>query len=245
MSGSSRAAPRWRSAFATRSAASPSSRARASTGGSARSSDGSRTERARAPEAASIRRRPALERVRAARASNREPAPDRAGRAPPRRRPERDHRRDRGGQDGARPLARPACWAAGRDRRSSGPAPRRPGSRGCSRCPTASSTNPSLPRSPSGFPRAPTRWSSGRRVGASGRTSAFVGGRAASAADLQSLGGRLLAFYGQHEHRRLTLACRPTRDPRRLRRAQARRRPATSTRRRTLRYRRSRGSWRT
>ena len=45
----------------------------------------------------------------------------------------------------------------------------------------------------------------GRRVGASGRTSAFVGGRAALAADLQSLGGRLLAFYGQHEHRRLTL----------------------------------------
>ena len=46
----------------------------------------------------------------------------------------------------------------------------------------------------------------GRRVGASGRTSAFVGGRSASAADLQALGGRLLAFYGQHEHRRLTLA---------------------------------------
>ncbi len=46
----------------------------------------------------------------------------------------------------------------------------------------------------------------GRRIGASGRTSAFVGGRSASAADLQALGGRLLAFYGQHEHRRLTLA---------------------------------------
>ena len=46
----------------------------------------------------------------------------------------------------------------------------------------------------------------GRRVGASGRTSAFVQGRSASAADLQSLGARLLAFYGQHEHRRLTLA---------------------------------------
>jgi DNA repair protein RecN (Recombination protein N) len=45
----------------------------------------------------------------------------------------------------------------------------------------------------------------GRRVGASGRTSAFVGGRAASAADLRALGSRLLAFYGQHEHRRLTL----------------------------------------
>jgi DNA repair protein RecN (Recombination protein N) len=46
----------------------------------------------------------------------------------------------------------------------------------------------------------------GRRVSASGRTSAFVAGRSASAADLQALGGRLLAFYGQHEHRRLALA---------------------------------------
>jgi DNA repair protein RecN (Recombination protein N) len=46
----------------------------------------------------------------------------------------------------------------------------------------------------------------GRRVGASGRTSAFVAGRSASAADLQTLGVRLLAFYGQHEHRKLTLA---------------------------------------
>jgi DNA repair protein RecN (Recombination protein N) len=46
----------------------------------------------------------------------------------------------------------------------------------------------------------------GRRVSASGRTSAFVGGRAASAADLKLLGGRLLAFYGQHEHRKLTLS---------------------------------------
>ena len=46
----------------------------------------------------------------------------------------------------------------------------------------------------------------GRRIGGSGRTSAFVAGRAASAADLQALGARLLAFYGQHEHRRLTLA---------------------------------------
>jgi DNA repair protein RecN (Recombination protein N) len=46
----------------------------------------------------------------------------------------------------------------------------------------------------------------GRRVSAAGRTSAFVGGRAASAADLGALGARLLAFYGQHEHRKLTLA---------------------------------------
>jgi DNA repair protein RecN (Recombination protein N) len=46
----------------------------------------------------------------------------------------------------------------------------------------------------------------GRRVSAGGRTSAFVAGRAASAADLKLLGGRLLAFFGQHEHRRLTIS---------------------------------------
>jgi DNA repair protein RecN (Recombination protein N) len=46
----------------------------------------------------------------------------------------------------------------------------------------------------------------GRRVGAEGRTRAFVQGRAASAADLSELGGRLLSFYGQHEHRKLTLS---------------------------------------
>jgi DNA repair protein RecN (Recombination protein N) len=46
----------------------------------------------------------------------------------------------------------------------------------------------------------------GRRVSAGGRTSAFVAGRAASASDLKLLGGRLLAFYGQHEHRKLTIA---------------------------------------
>jgi DNA repair protein RecN (Recombination protein N) len=46
----------------------------------------------------------------------------------------------------------------------------------------------------------------GRRVSATGRTSAFIGGRSASAPDLQALGPRLLAFYGQHEHRKLTLS---------------------------------------
>jgi DNA repair protein RecN (Recombination protein N) len=46
----------------------------------------------------------------------------------------------------------------------------------------------------------------GRRIAASGRTSAFVQGRFASAGDLRALGPELLAFYGQHEHRRLVLA---------------------------------------
>ncbi|MCB0875624.1 MAG: DNA repair protein RecN [Solirubrobacterales bacterium] len=45
-----------------------------------------------------------------------------------------------------------------------------------------------------------------RRVsGESGRSSAFIAGRSASAADLRLLGSRLFAFYGQHEHRKLTL----------------------------------------
>jgi DNA repair protein RecN (Recombination protein N) len=46
----------------------------------------------------------------------------------------------------------------------------------------------------------------GRRVGSDGRTRAFVQGRSASAADLRELGARLISFYGQHEHRKLTIA---------------------------------------
>jgi len=45
-----------------------------------------------------------------------------------------------------------------------------------------------------------------RRVGSEGRSRAFVQGRSASAADLRELGGALVAFFGQHEHRRLTVA---------------------------------------
>jgi DNA repair protein RecN (Recombination protein N) len=46
----------------------------------------------------------------------------------------------------------------------------------------------------------------GRRISSAGRTSAFVQRRSASAADLRALGPRLLAFYGQHEHRKLVLS---------------------------------------
>jgi DNA repair protein RecN (Recombination protein N) len=45
-----------------------------------------------------------------------------------------------------------------------------------------------------------------RRVWPDGRTRAYVCGRAATQADLQELGGAMLAFYGQHEHRKLTLS---------------------------------------
>src|SRR5918999_5644589 len=43
-----------------------------------------------------------------------------------------------------------------------------------------------------------------RRVSAEGRTRAYLGGRSVTAADLRDVGGSLLSFYGQHEHRRLT-----------------------------------------
>src|SRR4051794_26463098 len=49
----------------------------------------------------------------------------------------------------------------------------------------------------------------GRRVSAGGRTSAFVAGRAATAADLKLLGGRPLAVFGPHEHPRPTLSSAP------------------------------------
>jgi len=45
-----------------------------------------------------------------------------------------------------------------------------------------------------------------RRVGTGGRTRAFVNGRSVTVGDLRELGVRLLTFYGQHEHRKLTLA---------------------------------------
>jgi DNA repair protein RecN (Recombination protein N) len=45
-----------------------------------------------------------------------------------------------------------------------------------------------------------------RRVGAEGRTRALLNGRTIGVADLRDIAGGLISFYGQHEHRRLTLA---------------------------------------
>jgi len=45
-----------------------------------------------------------------------------------------------------------------------------------------------------------------RRVTAEGRSRAWVNGRSASVGDLRAAAEPLLAFYGQHEHRRLTVA---------------------------------------
>jgi DNA repair protein RecN (Recombination protein N) len=67
-------------------------------------------------------------------------------------------------------------------------------------------TDPELAEMRARLPEAADEIVLGRRIASSGRTSAFVQGRSASAGDLRALGSRLLAFYGQHEHRRLGLA---------------------------------------
>ncbi len=45
-----------------------------------------------------------------------------------------------------------------------------------------------------------------RRVGADGRTRAYLGGRSIPVGELRELAAGVLSFYGQHEHRRLMLA---------------------------------------
>jgi DNA repair protein RecN (Recombination protein N) len=45
-----------------------------------------------------------------------------------------------------------------------------------------------------------------RRVSAEGRTRAYMNGRSVPVADLREAAEGLIAFYGQHEHRKLTLA---------------------------------------
>jgi DNA repair protein RecN (Recombination protein N) len=46
----------------------------------------------------------------------------------------------------------------------------------------------------------------GRRVSAAGRSRAFLNGRTATIDDLRELGRHFVAFYGQHEHRKLTVS---------------------------------------
>ncbi len=45
-----------------------------------------------------------------------------------------------------------------------------------------------------------------RRVSAEGRSRAAINGRSCAVADLRDVAAELIAFYGQHEHRKLTLA---------------------------------------
>src|SRR3954447_4007197 len=91
------------------------------------------------------------------------------------------------------------------------PAVGRPGAReayveGVFELPDGLREDPELARIAERLPEDAAELVIGRRVSEAGRTSAFIGGRSASAPDLQALGSRLLAFYGQHEHRKLTLS---------------------------------------
>ncbi len=65
-----------------------------------------------------------------------------------------------------------------------------------------------LPGAPpeEGDGNAPWTIALARRVGADGRTRAYLNGRSLALADLRELGALLISFYGQHEHRKLTLA---------------------------------------
>jgi DNA repair protein RecN (Recombination protein N) len=45
-----------------------------------------------------------------------------------------------------------------------------------------------------------------RRVGSDGRTRAYLNGRSATVGELRDLGATLVSFYGQHEHRKLTIS---------------------------------------
>ncbi len=47
-----------------------------------------------------------------------------------------------------------------------------------------------------------------RRVGVDGRTRAYLNGRAATVGELRELGAALVSFYGQHEHRQLTISAK-------------------------------------
>ena len=127
---------------------------------------------------------------------------------------ERAHRRDRRRQDRARARARPA---ARRPRPCRDRAPRRAGGlrRGHLR-PAARTCARGSPRSwPSGSTAAGRDRARAPRLGADGRTRAYVNGRSATVADLRDAGGLLLSFYGQHEHRKLTVAAAQLADPRR------------------------------
>ena len=81
--------------------------------------------------------------------------------------------------------------------------------------------SPSWPSSPSGCPRAPRRSSSAAGSRPAGRTSAFVAGRAATAADLKLLGGAPARLLRPARAPQADDRLGPAGDPRRLRRRRA------------------------
>ena len=121
-------------------------------------------------------------------------------------RAERDHRRDRRRQDDARARARPAARGQAAPRHRAARARTRPTSRASSSRRRRSPAIPSWPSSPSASRSTTGELVLARRVVPDGPTRAYMQGRSVSAGELRLVGSRLLAFFGQHEHRKLMLA---------------------------------------
>ena len=106
-------------------------------------------------------------------------------RGPQRRSPARPARARR-----CSPTRSTCCWAGARGRRSCGPGADEAYVEGVFEPPPGLLDDPELAELAARLPDGADEIVLGRRVSASGRTSAFIGGRSASAADLRLLGGR-------------------------------------------------------
>ena len=116
---------------------------------------------------------------------------------------ERAHGRDRRGQDRARARARPAARRARARPGSCGPGAAEAYVEGVFELPGRAARA----RSASACPTDAEELVLARRVSAEGRTRAYLGGRSATRGrPARRSAAALLAFYGQHEHRKLTLA---------------------------------------
>ena len=120
-----------------------------------------------------------------------------------RARPERDHGRDRGGEDDPRAGGRASAGRSRRRRAISVPGPRRPTSRPSSTCPDGILDDPEHAAVAELRPAGEEGLVAARRVFADGRTRAYAWGRAVPREDLAALVERLLAMSGQFEQRRL------------------------------------------
>ena len=158
---------------------------------------------------------------RAGRATRREPAPDRAGRAASRPGSERPHGRDRGGQDGARARAGPAARRQAPLRASCGPGAAEAYVEGVFALPDElrAQLGDRLPEDAEEVVLA-------RRVSAEGRTRAYLGGRSATAADLRDVGGALLSLLRPARAPQADARLGAAGDPGRLLRRRSRRRGA-------------------
>ena len=79
-------------------------------------------------------------------------------------------------------------------------------SRACSSRPPGSPRDPELAELAERVPLDVQELVLGRRVVPDGPTRAYLQGRSVSAQELRAVASRMVAFFGQHEHRRLMVA---------------------------------------